>query len=323
LSGSWGILLLALVIGAAAFYMSSAYLANQETSLRERLTGKDEPMTKVVVAIVDVRPGDVLGTHNMAVGAVLSQHVSRYAVSPGQFEYVEGKVVDQYMSRGEPLLFHSIKGGAISRFSELLELGQRAVTLDIDEIASNANMLTAGDFVDIFLLMKMDSLSGPGSGTKKKKSDSERIIVPLLTRTKVIAIGSRSLKTSNQDFLRPLGEEGEQENYGNITLGLAVEEAAKIELAKGMGELVFMLRGAEDTQNNRIDLINETMVVSLGSNIGNLKRYQYYSGSVSVPQLRMIGNDLLMNTDKTWVKSLPLDEHNTVNFNNNKSEALQ
>jgi len=324
LKGSWGVLFLALVVGGIAFYTSQIYLANKETSLREKFKDDGVAISQVVVATKDLSPGDVINTETMAITAMPSEHVSKYAITPDDFDFIDGRLISQFMSRGEPLLSHFIKNKVIERFSELLETGQRAVTLDIDEIASNSNMLTAGDYIDIFLLSDIRDSQLTSEG-QQAESIADKVITPLLSRTRVIAIGPRSLKATDQEFLHPLVEEGEQEEYATITLGVDVEDAAKIELAKGMGQLVLMLRNANDILPQSIKSMDDSMVLSLNMHLKPSSAYHYYSstnsdGGTLVRQYKAASIDNQPHDQRVWVKSLPVSGIASLN---NKTESSQ
>ncbi|MCF6226954.1 MAG: Flp pilus assembly protein CpaB, partial [Xanthomonadales bacterium] len=254
LGGSWGLLGIAIVIGIGAFYLTNKYLVNKEAALRDLLMGKDAgAMVSVVVATTNLVPGDAVGPENMAVVELLGEHVSQFAVTPGIFGDFQGHVLERPMSKGEPLLAHFMAGRVVARFSELIEVGERAVTIEIDEFATDSYMLTAGDFVDIFLLMDLPkpqvlASAGGSSGT-------EKILMPLLQKIKVIALGPMSLRSKEQSFIHP-GVSSDDDGYGTVTVAVRVMDAAKLEMARVTGEFVFMLRNSEDKENKSIKAIN-------------------------------------------------------------------
>lgn len=270
--GSWGLLLITIVIGVGVFYLTNSYLADQEASLRERLLSEEEETRRVVVATVDLPAGSVLGGNNMAVAEVDATHVSAYAVTPEQFSAVSGYVIENGMSRGEPLLMHFVSGPAIERFSDLLEEGFRPVTLEVDEIISDAHMLTAGDFIDIYLLKDVESFKeGTDAVSVKNKT-----LLPLLHKVRIIATGNRPLLAKEQEFAYP---DPEEDGYATVTVAVKIKNAAKLELAREAGKLVFFLRNAEDELLKSVRAMDESF---LGSSSTTTSSYiKYYSGSQS------------------------------------------
>lgn len=312
LGGSWGLLGIAVLIGIGAFYLTNKYLVNKEAALRDLLLGKDTSvMVKVVVATTNLVPGDAVGPENMAVVELLGEHVSQFAVTPGIFGDFQGHVLERPMSKGEPLLAHFMAGRVIARFSELVEVGERAVTIGIDEFATDSYMLTAGDFVDIFLLMDLPKPQVLGSAAGGGSSGTEKILMPLLQKIKVIALGPRSLRSKEQGFIHP-SVNSDDDGYGAVTVAVRVMDAAKLEMARVTGEFVFMLRNSEDKENKSIKAINESILVSLGLNNSTTNFYEYYaasrvaSGSL-VPLHQQIGSAIIQSSqDREFTKSMPL-----------------
>ncbi len=310
LGGSWGLLGVAAVIGIGAFYLTNTYLVNKEASLRATLLGQgSQGMMSVVVATADLQPGDVVGSGNMAVVELMGEHVSNFAVTPDIFKNYQGNVLDRPMSKGEPLLAHFMAGKIIERFSDLLEDGDRAVTIEIDELATDSYMLTAGDFVDIFLLMDMPKPGAPGESGGAE--GEEKVLMPLLQKVKVIALGPRPLLSTEHEFIRPMVG-GEENDYGTITVAVKVMDAAKLEMGREIGKFVFMLRNSKDTENKSIQAINQAILASLGLGNSVIGFYQYYAASmVSSGSLlsrnQQIGSILQAsgNQGRVLLKSLP------------------
>lgn len=266
-AGSWGVLCLALVAGGAAFWLSHDYLNNQEASLRERLLGGSSEMRQVVVAMAPVRAGDVIGPHNMAMAEVGRKHLSAASVTPDFFHLYEGQIVRHDMSPGEPLLDHFVAGDAISRFSELLGNGERAVTVQVGELTSSAGMLTTGDYVDLFLMTSEPKLTG---GPQNEKS-----LLLLRERVRILSVGQDSLRSREQDFTIP--EQG-LDRYATVTIGVPREDAARIALAEQLGDMVFMLRGPNDKLIHGDELLSQS---SLWQQLAQTRGTQYFTNATN------------------------------------------
>lgn len=248
--GSWGVLCIALAAGGVAFWLSHNYLDSQEASLRERLLGSSGESRDVVVAIAPIVPGDEVGPHNMAIAQVPAKHLSAEAISPDSFHLYDGQVVRHPMSPGEPLLTHFLAGDAISRFSQLLETGERAVTVEVSEVTSNAGMLTSGDYVDLFLLT--------GDSTITNEPKDEKALVLLRERVRVLSVGRAPLRSKEQDFdvIDPLQED----RYATVTVGVPRDDAARITLANKLGDFVFMLRGPDDKRIHGDEILSQQLL---------------------------------------------------------------
>ncbi len=271
LSGSWVVLLVSLVVGGIAFFFANMYLTNKEASLRDQIFGEQGAKAQVVVATTDLAPGDVIGPEIMAVAELPAEHVSKYSITPEYFDAVQGHVLDEYMSKGEPLLSHFISDLAIDRFSDLLSEGERAITLEVDEIISNSHMAVAGDYVDIYLLLSVDASGPSGDETTSDK----KTLLPLLSRVKIIAVDNNSLMTRNQAYSMPVSQE--EAGYSNITIGVKAKDAAKLALAKESGLLYIFLRNAEDQKANSVDGIDTEFLYQ--TQAGGANSYKYYSSA--------------------------------------------
>ena len=248
--GSWGVLCIALAAGGVAFWLSHNYLNSQEASLRERLLGSSGESRDVVVALAPVLPGDEVGPHNMAIAQVPAKHLSAEAIPPDRFHLYDGQIVRHPMSPGEPLLTHFLAGDAISRFSELLETGERAVTVEVSEVTSNAGMLTSGDYVDLFLL------TGDSSITNEPKD--EKALVLLRERVRVLSVGRAPLRSKEQDF--DVVDPAVEQRYATVTVGVPRDDAARITLANKLGDFVFMLRGPDDKRIHGDEILSQQML---------------------------------------------------------------
>ena len=257
--GTWAVLILAGVAGLAALGLTKVYLDQREAEIREQYSSGDPgKQYMVVVATQSISPGDVASPRNMRGEPVPGEHLPETAVTVEDFKQgnVAGRVVNQPMRPGEPLLSSFLAGGASDRFSDLLKSGERAVTLTVNQIASNAGMLEMGDYVDLYLRTDSLAVQPASSGIQSGRGDGETL-VPLRDRVRVLAVGRSALRTRDQDFVaRSRGGQGRRsgrgsssmrrEQYATVTVALDKGDAARVSLARQSGDLVFMLRNTDD-----------------------------------------------------------------------------
>lgn len=230
----WILLVGALIVGALAFFLVRGYLSSQEEQIKLDLLSRQGETGRVVVASTNLVPGSVISKSNMAVGELPAQHISSRAVRPADFKRVKGRVLTRPMNSGEPLLADYIAGLIVERFSDLLAKGERAVSLEVATLETHSGMLLPGDFVDLFVLLKA-------------KGDSERRLLPVLERVKVLAAGQQPLRTADQTYERL--QEGEA-RYSQITVGVPLADAERLVLARDAGDMVYLLRNAGDKRHN-------------------------------------------------------------------------
>ncbi|MFN7784157.1 MAG: Flp pilus assembly protein CpaB [Lysobacterales bacterium] len=262
---SWGLLAAALVLGGLAFVGSSYYLESRERALSEELFSQLEEKRSVVVATMELAPGAVISPQNMAVANVPVSHLSASAIGPELFDNYAEKVLLAPMSPGEPLLHHFVAGDFAERFSDLLEPGERAVTLPIDEIKSNDGLLQLGDRVDLLLV----------AGGTDKASETE--LVPMVENVRVLATGRTTLATRSADLPSGDAEADLAMGYSTVTVGVTADQATQLLLAKDVGDLVVLLRNRSDTA------ALQATALSAERMLGGAREdaYDYFSGSQS------------------------------------------
>ncbi len=149
------------------------------------------------------------------------------------FDSIKGLKLLRAVPRGRPLLKDDVEEQN-KDFADLLPKGTRAITMDVDEINSLANMVKPGNYVDLFLITT--DPANPMNGQQ---------IVPVLQRVKVLATGEQSGRRALEEETGPRGAQARR--YSNITFEVTPEQAARIALAQQLGKVRAVLRNSEDT----------------------------------------------------------------------------
>ncbi|RBP51381.1 Flp pilus assembly protein CpaB [Arenicella xantha] len=304
---SWGMLLVALVVGVLAFFTATSYLSDAEENIKRSLAGIDGETIDVVVASVDIAPGDAVSSQNLAVAQLSTANLSGAVVTPDMFDGVDGSLLKVPMSRGEPLLEHFLEGVLIERFSELLEDGQRAVTIEVDTLTSNAGLLSVGDHVDIFLSGPFAESETDGDGAKS----NEEVLVPLYQRIKVVAVDRHPLLTREQDYRRQdYLNDDEAFDYTSVTLALHADNADNLAFASSLGEIVFLLRPSNDTEMRNWSTVDRATVLENSSGTQK-KSYAFFgkgnqiAGGIKPESRSVIASNLpTKNKGRAFIKSL-------------------
>lgn len=254
------LIVVALIFGLVAFFLSKKHLAEKEAELIAQAEQKQQEMMAVVVARSDIVAGEAISVANLAVVHLPAAHVPLDVLTPEEFELVSGRISLRDIPRGKPLLRQYISKGLTERFSDLLEPGQRALTLSVDMLNSNEGMLEAGDRIDLFLLSEKSALQE----TKE--------LISLLQNTVVIAVGKNTLVPMTNEY----GEEVfEDEQYQTFTIAVAPKDAQKVLLAKDSGSIVTLLRNRNDSNQLPASVLGyDTLKIAKG-------QVQYYTGSAA------------------------------------------
>lgn len=179
---NWVLLGIALVLGSLAAWATKNYFIVKEQEIRAELSNSNVKMVDVVVATQELRKGDIVDETNMSVRSIRADVIPLDAIRPSQFNEVAGQMLLSEMSPGRPLISAYLPGFKTRQFSDLLQEGQRAVTIDINEENSTAGMLVPSDLVDLFLSYTVEN------------GDSERVKMELLIeKAQVLATGKRSI----------------------------------------------------------------------------------------------------------------------------------
>ncbi len=229
------LILVAVGLGVAGALLAMLYLNAKEAQLREQLRPKSEPIG-VVVAARDLVKGDILDANTLSVRPIPRDYVSNLAVMPGDFEKVEGLVLQQNLAAGKQLL-HTFLGQEFPLdFSDTIQEKRRAMTIQVDEINSFSGLLRPGNKID--LMVRMDGAIG----------SSGKEVTPVLERIEVIATG-RDAAYDYEEKIRLLrggfGVNPEQ-NYTTLTLNVTPSEAALLSIAQDRGDIIALLRNRDD-----------------------------------------------------------------------------
>lgn len=258
----WVLMLAAAGFGIGAFFLIRHYLSGEEQRLRDDAQRSQGRMARVVVAARDLEPGAVIDAQTMAVGEIPQRHRSARALLPEDFARVERRVLGRPMSAGEPLLEDFVSGLRVERFSDLLAPGMRALSLEVSALESHAGLLLPGDHIDLFVLLA------------REDGRRERRLLGLIERVQVLAAGEQPLRSAEQRF-QPL--RGDGAGYGTITIALPDADAERALRARRAGELVYLLRGAQD---ERLRFDQDGIARFEQDRPAPTAGYAYYSGAV-------------------------------------------
>lgn len=237
-------MLLAVFFGVGAVFASNIWLAGQRSLLGNRTEAKSRET--IVVAAVSLRFGDRLTAENLR--EIPWTAGDRPA---GSFKFREELLGSENNSRqvltaiasNEPILEWKITGpGQRATLSAVLADGMKAVSLRVNDVLGVAGFVFPGDRVDI-LLTRNDNANNNRSG----------FVDVLLQSIKVLAIDQVADDRKDDPTV-----------VRTVTLEVTTEDAQKLTLAAGIGQLSLALRkmaSNEGEQTKRItlaDLVGDT-----------------------------------------------------------------
>ncbi|MXR69802.1 Flp pilus assembly protein CpaB [Shewanella sp. JBTF-M18] len=230
---NWVLLVIALILGGVSAWATKNYFIAKEQELRDELTKDNIELADVIVATQPLQKGDIISQANMSVRQIRADTLPLDAIHPSRFGEIAGQMLLQPMAPGRPLIETYLPGMRVAQFSDILKEGQRAVTIDIDEINSSAGMLVPSDHIDLLLAFKEE-----GRGDQRKR------LQLLLEDVTVLATGRRSIDV-NPELVDTLYDNPNA--YNTVTLALSVNDAARVSLAKEKGDFVTLLRNQKES----------------------------------------------------------------------------
>jgi pilus assembly protein CpaB len=233
----WVLLFMAVVLAAFATWLASTYLENREKAIQEELAARVQggPQVTVVVPTSDLPEGFVIDETVVAARDVAADLVYKDAITIDDFDAINGQPLLRSVQKGRPLMRQDVFDDRPKDFSHLLAKGMRAITIEIDEINSIAQMLKPGNFIDLHLIA-----AEPGETQSQE-------VFPFLQHVKVIATGQSTVASLSRGAVRNPEMEGIVP-FTTVTVEVTPEEAAYIALAQQTGRIRATLRPHEDME---------------------------------------------------------------------------
>lgn len=259
------LVVLAVAAGTGGTLLASHYLAQRaaaaEAEVARRYAGQE-----VVVAAVDVMRGAPLSAGNMALRSIPGDFLPPDAVPAARAGELLGATAAVDIARGMPIVPAVLaQQRTAPRLSAVLSAQERALTLAVDDLNSQAGGLRAGDRVDLYYTQR----SGGGV-----------LLVPLLQQVEILGVGD--------SFLSPDGSY--PRNFATVTLRVQAADAPRVLLAQQAGELSLLLRHPDDAGaqplvvRNSSELLRQPVVRRSSNQIELL----IGGAGEQVPQRRMI-----------------------------------
>ena len=193
--------------------------------------------TRVVVAARDIQPGERLTPeHLKAVRWPLNAAVTGSSTDTGA---LDGRVVNAAIIAGEPITEKRLAPvGSRAGLNALINPGQRAITVKVNEVVGVAGFALPGNYVDILVTFK-----------KGQENPISKIV---LEKILVLAIA--------QDHA--VKDETKPKVVSAVTLEVSPEQAEKLDLARSIGTLSMVLRNQTDQAHTNTRGASMTDVIS-------------------------------------------------------------
>ena len=238
----WLMIFFAVLLGLASMLLFKSYLAAKEqAAVADAVARSAGGVTvEVIAASKDIPKGAVLGVENLSKRSILMDLMNEEMLPVSDFGRIEGLKSTRLIKAGLPLRSSDVlekpKG-----FSEMLEPGLRAITIEVDDNNSIAQMVKPGNIMDLFVIVP--DLNDTAGGSR---------VVLVLQKVKVLATGqkvnaSQPGANTESGLAANLGiGQAKEFRYTTFTFEVTPQDAGRIALAQQMGKIRAILRGTED-----------------------------------------------------------------------------
>jgi pilus assembly protein CpaB len=253
LKSPFALLLLAAVLAAGASWVAYAYLQQRETAIKAELAARGRtrtaPKVEVAVPKVNAAAGTVVNGATFVLREVEADLVYPDSVLAADVASVEGQKLARPVLRGRPLRLSDLVAPEIRDVSSILPSGQRALTIDIDNVNSIAQSLRPNNRVDIFLLNKGVARAGVAEEGGEHALEQATLYMQDVV---VLATGSDFHDVSKADaggtskMVSPGEAQGREPSFDSVTLLVSPAQAARLMLGQKLGSFRLALRGSMD-----------------------------------------------------------------------------
>ena len=251
-------------LGLLSLFLVKMYIDQQRRLVLEDAERKAESFVSsritVLVASKDIAAGAFIDSNSVTTEIMSGQMVQPRAAT--SLSSISGMTAAIPISKGEQITLNKLQstqgpsqqGGTLASSTPV---GKRAVTVQVDNIASLAGMIKPGDYVDMVAVLPVPMQTSDG------KQTMQVAVVPLFQNVQILAVGRET-----GTVIRPAattrgaavggGERGESSSL--ITVALNPQEASLIAYVQEQGKIRLFLRSQADAENTQVQMVTPANV---------------------------------------------------------------
>jgi pilus assembly protein CpaB len=233
-------LLLALIVGILGVFLLLLYQRKFETEA----SGGEK--IKLVIAVKPIERGKIITDDMVATREVPQAYVEDRAIKDAEKPKILGLRVGNTVQAQQTLMWTDLITASEDRrdLSEIVQPGNRAVTIKTSREDSSVALIRPGNYVDVIAVMGTPS------------SNEARSAAVLLQRVLVLAAGL----DTNAD-IDPAKKTSSYDRDNLLTLSLTLPEAQLLSAAQEKGKITVALRNPEDQRTiDRIPDYNTSLL---------------------------------------------------------------
>lgn len=243
------IVLISVIAGAIGFFGVLQHLQATEKGRVEA-----GALVAIAVAVKEIPARTELKEELVSYREMPSRYVTQEYVTEKQLGGFLGSRILRTVKAGQPILAAYFAPDLTrSSLEEELPVGQRAVTIKVNEYGGLAGFLRPGHYVDVMATYDIQppvQKTGMQNSRLEWAADKRRFVTfTLLQNKRVLAIDFYSGAREGVDHIQI--EPGMR--YGSVTLLVSSEEAEMLAFGQAVAAFHLALRNRTDAQNREID----------------------------------------------------------------------
>ncbi len=258
MSGS-KLFVIAIATGLIAAALVVFYMNQVEAKYRRAATPKKEAMVSVVVPRTNMSKGERVQKKDIAARKIPEKYLPANAILAQDYASLVNRTLLSPIQIGRPMTWEAVTGSKAKTFSEVVELGRRALTIKVSQVDSFDGLLRPGDIIDLMGNFELDDL-GIESATGVGSTD---IVMPVLERVEVIEASREDLEGTRYEVKKARNSaDGFDMDFSLITLNLTPKQIARVQLAESTGEIFAVLRHPKDTSISDFDYVGVEVLLT-------------------------------------------------------------
>lgn len=246
------LLVIAALMAGLVAWIAYYYLQQREAAMQAEIAARGKaqvrPRVSVAVPLADASIGTVLNKSTFVSRPVEADLVYPDTVLAADFPSMEGLKLARPVLRGRPLRLSDLVTPEIRDVAAILPAGQRAMTIEIDNVNSIAQTLRPNHHIDLFLLNKGARREGAQEQAEANLDQATLFmqdVVVLATGTEFrdVTQGEDGAATK---MTRPGDVPGKEKTFDTVTVLVTPREAARLLVGQKMGSYRVALRGTRD-----------------------------------------------------------------------------
>ena len=235
------VLVLAMLVGVLAFWLSARYLSKERAKLYEGAV-----KINVIVAKTDIPAMTELQSDDLGLKLVYKSAVGDNVFMPEDFDRIKGKRLKYPLQRNEPVWWTHVDmpREIQSGLSSIVKERRRAMSIAISGAAAVSGLVKPNDHVDILGTFTFPSRTNP--------NQVETVTLTLMQNITVLATGSQLARQNTESGAV------QQSGYNMMTFDLGPEQVEILVFAQQTrGQLYLSLRNPNDvTRKEELPSVN-------------------------------------------------------------------